>query len=141
VQILRRVTALAVLLAATVSLYGCGSGSGDHPAGAGQADVRERDFRITAPATLPAGRVDLSVDNTGPDDHELIVIRTSKPVPRRADGLTVNEDAVERQTVGTIEPGIGARHLDLNLRPGRYVMFCNMDGHYLGGMHRQFRVG
>jgi uncharacterized cupredoxin-like copper-binding protein len=24
--------------------------------------------------------------------------------------------------------------LRLHLRPGRYVMFCNMSGHYLGGM-------
>jgi uncharacterized cupredoxin-like copper-binding protein len=22
------------------------------------------------------------------------------------------------------------------LAPGRYVLFCNMSGHYLGGMHR-----
>jgi uncharacterized cupredoxin-like copper-binding protein len=135
------VALLALLLAGTVSIYGCGSGSGANPSGAGQARVGERDFRISAPASLPAGRVDLSIDNTGPDDHELIVVRTSKPLPRRGDGLTVNEEAIEGQTVGTIEPGIGARHLEVNLSPGRYVMFCNMNGHYLGGMHRQFRVG
>ena len=23
----------------------------------------------------------------------------------------------------------------LSLPPGRYVFFCNLDGHYLGGMH------
>lgn len=132
---------LAVLLAGTVSLYGCGSGSGAHSSGAGQAQVRERDFKISAPASLPAGKVDLSVDNTGPDDHELILVRTSKPLPRRGDGVTVNEDAVEGETVGTLEPGLGDRHLEVDLRPGRYVMFCNMNGHFLGGMHRDFRVG
>src|SRR3954466_11005118 len=131
----------AFLLAATISLYGCGSNSGvSQPVGL-HAQINERDFRISAPATLPAGRVDLSVDNTGPDDHELIIVHTSKRLPRRRDALTINEDALERQTVGVIEPGMGTRHLELDLHPGRYVMFCNMEGHFLGGMHRQFRVG
>jgi uncharacterized cupredoxin-like copper-binding protein len=55
--------------------------------------------------------------------------------------VTLDEDAVEKQTVGVLEPGMGRRQLDVTLRPGRYVMFCNMQGHYLGGMHHSFRVG
>jgi hypothetical protein len=140
VPFIRRFILLALLPAAAFALYGCGSGSGADSSPVSHARVGERDFRISAPATLPAGRVDLSVDNMGPDDHELIVVRTSKALPRRPDGLIVNEDAVERQTVGVIEPGLGPRHLQLDLHPGRYVMFCNMEGHYLGGMHRRFRV-
>jgi hypothetical protein len=132
---------LAVLLAATVSIYGCGSGSeAPHPGGP-HAQIHERDFKISAPRTLPPGKVDLSIDNTGPDDHELIVVRTSGSLPRSADGLTLDEDAFEKQTVGVLEPGLGRRQLDVTLRPGRYVMFCNMQGHYLGGMHHAFRVG
>jgi uncharacterized cupredoxin-like copper-binding protein len=141
VRISRRVTGPACLLAASVALYGCGSGSGaDQPSGP-TARVKERDFKISAPATLPAGEVDLSVDNRGPDDHELIVARVSNRLPRRSDGLTIDEKAIDPQTVGTLEPGIGERQLQVNLRPGRYVMFCNMQGHYLGGMVRTFRVG
>ena len=30
--------------------------------------------------------------------------------------------------------------LPLTLAPGRYVFFCNMDGHYLGGMHAVLEV-
>jgi uncharacterized cupredoxin-like copper-binding protein len=30
--------------------------------------------------------------------------------------------------------------LHLHLTPGRYVLFCNMAGHYLGGMHRTLVV-
>jgi hypothetical protein len=141
VHITRRVTWPAVLLAASFALYGCGTGSGTHQAVVARAQVKERDFKISAPAKLPAGRVDLSVDNTGPEDHELILVRASGRLPRRSDGLTIDEKAIERQTVGTLEPGVGERHLDVNLRPGRYEMFCNMQGHYLGGMRKQFRVG
>jgi hypothetical protein len=130
-----------------VALSGCGSGAGAPAAagaatsGGGAAQVKERDFKITGPRTLPPGKVDLSVDNTGPDDHELIVVRAAGPLPRRADGLTVNEDAIEKQTVATLEPGMGVRHVTADLSAGRYVMFCNMQGHYLGGMHHAFRVG
>jgi uncharacterized cupredoxin-like copper-binding protein len=131
----------ACLLAAALALYGCGSGSGDHQPGGPTEQVRERDFKISAPATLPAGDVHLSVDNQGPDDHELIIARVSGPLPRRSDGLTVDEKAIDSQTVGTLEPGIGQRQLQVDLHAGRYVMFCNMQGHYLGGMARTFRVG
>jgi hypothetical protein len=30
--------------------------------------------------------------------------------------------------------------LPLTLAPGRYVFFCNLDGHYLGGMHAVLEV-
>jgi uncharacterized cupredoxin-like copper-binding protein len=130
----------AFVLAATVCIYGCGSGSGAPQPGAANVQIKERDFKISAPQSLPAGHQDLSVDNLGPDDHELIIARASGPLPRRADGLTVDEKAIEKQTVGTLEPGIGPREVALNLRPGRYVMFCNMQGHYLGGMHHAFQV-
>ena len=100
--------------------------------------ISERDFKITAPTRHAAGRVQLLVTNRGPDMHELIVVRQGRgPLPLRADGLTVDEDAVKPETAGTLEPGEpGARRrLDLRLEPGRYILLCNMAGHYLGGMH------
>jgi uncharacterized cupredoxin-like copper-binding protein len=99
--------------------------------------IRERDFSISAPRRLPAGDIVLRVHNRGPDAHELIVVRSADGVlPLRADGLTVDEDRVERATVGALEPGSpgSTRVLRLHLAPGTYVLFCNMSGHYLGGM-------
>ena len=130
----------AFLLAATVGMYGCGSGSGPPQHTAAKVQIKERDFKISAPQSFRSGHLDLSVDNMGPDDHELIIARASGRLPRRADGLTVDEKAIEKQTVGTLEPGVGPRQVAVNLRPGRYVMFCNMQGHYLGGMHHVFQV-
>jgi len=66
-----------LLLAATVCMYGCGSGSGAPQPAVGNAQVKERDFKISAPHSLPSGHLDLSVDNMGPDDHELIIARVS----------------------------------------------------------------
>jgi uncharacterized cupredoxin-like copper-binding protein len=77
------------------------------------------------------------VKNRGPDDHELIVVRADDGrLPLRGDGLTVDEEALERSAAGVLEPGDpgSLRTLDVHLVRGRYVLFCNMSGHYLGGM-------
>jgi uncharacterized cupredoxin-like copper-binding protein len=124
--------ALAVLAAA-----GCGAGANAHEAVA-VAAVTERDFHIAAPAQLKAGDVALHVDNQGPDQHELIVAPLhGAALPIRGDGYTVDEESLERSEPGVLEPGTpGAdRTLTVHLTPGRYVFFCNMAGHYLGGMH------
>jgi uncharacterized cupredoxin-like copper-binding protein len=121
-------------------LFGCGSGS-ESGREAAHVEIREHDFKIAAPRSLPPGRQDMEVYNSGPDDHELIVVRASGKLPRRTDGITVNEDALDGETVGVLEAGLGERDLSVDLTPGRYEMFCNMQGHYMAGMHRSFRVG
>lgn len=127
------------LCAVTVAITACASGSGNHRSAGTPVSVREKDFRILLkPARVPAGRVDLKVDDIGPADHELILIRAlNGPLPLRRDGLTVDEEALKSVTVGVLEPATPGtiRHLDATLRKGRYEVFCNMAGHYLGGMH------
>jgi uncharacterized cupredoxin-like copper-binding protein len=100
--------------------------------------VSERDFRIKAPRYIRAGELRLQVGNQGPGTHELLVVRfAGAHLPLRPDGFTVNEGALESVTAVTFEgsePG-GHREAVVQLAPGRYVLFCNMAGHYLGGMH------
>jgi len=132
---------LARALAAVAALVLASGCSGDHssPREAGPSlHVTERDFHIYAPSHASAGDVVLSVRNAGPDAHELIVVRADGPrLPIRADGLTVDEEALSSATVGLLEPGDpgSVRTLSLHLAPGRYEFFCNMFGHYRGGMH------
>jgi uncharacterized cupredoxin-like copper-binding protein len=105
--------------------------------------VVERDFRITLDRrTIRRGAVVFRVDNRGPDAHELIVVRAAHGLPLRSDGITVDEDAVERQTVGVLEPGAagGVRSIHATLVPGRYVLLCNMYGHFMGGMETSLEV-
>jgi hypothetical protein len=135
---------LGILAALAPALSGCASANGaGMAAGAKTVRVEERDFRIGAPATLTAGRVTFSVHNRGPDTHELLVVRErGGELPLRTDGLTIDEDAVQRDTVGKLEPGKprSVRTLSVRLEPGRYVLFCNMSGHYLGGMDHDLVV-
>ena len=71
-----------------------------------------------------------------------MVRESASGLPMRKDGLTVDEDAIEKHTVGTLEPGQpgAVRHLSVHLASGRYLLICNMAGHYLGGMHTELVV-
>ena len=133
---------VTAVLAALTLLGGCAASHSGTPAGA-IVHVTERDFRITAPASVPAGRVRLIVHNAGPDAHELLLIRArAGHLPLRSDGVTVDEEAMHRATVGALEPGApgATRELDVDLRPGSYALICNMAGHYLGGMEAAITV-
>jgi uncharacterized cupredoxin-like copper-binding protein len=113
------------------------------PAARAEAKVTERDFSISAPKHVRAGEVSLTVTNAGPDTHELLVVRSNgRPLPLRSDGLTVNETRIDKRIVGSLEGGRRqtTKTLRLHLAPGRYLLLCNMAGHYLGGMHTQLVV-
>src|SRR5690348_112079 len=131
-------------LVAAVLVAGCASSAGPAANGPTAASVTERDFRIAAPRHVKAGDVTLSVRNRGPVAHELIVVKLSgSALPMRRDGMTVDEEAVEKRTALALEPqraGTVSR-VRLQLSPGRYALFCNMAGHYRGGMHTVLDVG
>jgi uncharacterized cupredoxin-like copper-binding protein len=142
-QCSRRVGTTALIVSSLLLLAGCGA-AGQAQHGSGTIRVSERDFKIGASrVSVRAGKVDLVVDNHGPEAHELIVARENdQGLALRSDGLTVNEEALKPYEAGSLEPGQAGRvrRLQLDLKPGRYVLFCNMSGHYLGGMHTELVV-
>jgi uncharacterized cupredoxin-like copper-binding protein len=129
--------ALVLAVAASTLASACGSTPQRAPAGELVA-VSEADFKISATHGLTAGDVVFRVHNKGPDQHEFIIARSPSAVlPIRKDGVTIDEETLEKAEVGALEPGAPGvtRELKVNLAPGRYVLFCNMTGHYMGGMH------
>lgn len=140
-----RAVGYPVVMAGVLSaIGGCSSGPTEARREGSVVHVTEGDFWISAtPARVAAGDVVVSVRNRGPVQHEFIVVRKQDAaLPFRADGVTVDEEMLERATVGGLEPGAPAsvRQLRLHLAPGRYELFCNMSGHYLGGMHAELVV-
>jgi uncharacterized cupredoxin-like copper-binding protein len=109
-------------------------------------DVRLDDFKVRMDTgVVPAGAVSFRLLGQGPTTHEFIVVRTDRPpdkLPLQPDGLTVNEKAPGVELVGEADGlDIDDRQtLDLRLAPGRYVMYCNFEGHYLGGMYAALTV-
>ena len=104
------------------------------------------DFRVRPDAAVvPAGTVSFRILNQGPTTHEFIVVRTDRPpdkLPLQDDGLTVNEEA---RGIDLLDEAEGLdiddrQTLVLDLTAGNYVMYCNLEGHYLGGMHAELTV-
>jgi uncharacterized cupredoxin-like copper-binding protein len=135
---------LALGLLAVVAAAGCTRGDAA-PQGT-VVKVRIEDFKFTTQTVLvPAGLVTFRVHNFGPSTHEFVVVRTdlaADALPRRTDGLSVNEDSKRLKDVGEIGdlPLGSTRSVTLRLAPGHYVMFCNLEGHYLGGMYAMVEV-
>ena len=109
-------------------------------------DVLLHDFQIQENATIvPAGTVSFRIRNQGPTSHEFIVVKTDRApdkLPLQSDGLTVDEKADRIDLIDEAEGlDIDDRQtLVLNLAAGQYVMYCNFEGHYLGGMYAALTV-
>ena len=93
--------------------------------------------------TVKAGNVTFEVTNSSKDIvHEMIL----SPVP--ADGVLpyltndykVDEDAAfHLGEVSELEPGKSGK-LTVDLKPGKYVLFCNIPAHFIGGMWTEITV-
>jgi uncharacterized cupredoxin-like copper-binding protein len=147
----RRLSGIVLLASAglaSLAVHGCSAHKSATRTEGKLVAVTERDFRISVAGVsirprVSSGDLRLSVSNRGPDTHELLVARMrGSRLPLRTDGLTVDEDAAKPATVATLDGGQPGtvRQLRLRLAPGHYVLFCNMAGHYLGGMRTELVV-
>ena len=110
---------MMLALALVAGLFAAG-----HPPTAG--GVGEREWRISLyRSEVPTGRVKLNVRNFGEDGHDLAI--------RTASGRVLG-------AIGEVRPGRSAT-LSVRLRkPGRYRVFCALEGHEAKGMHAVLRV-
>jgi uncharacterized cupredoxin-like copper-binding protein len=147
----RSIAAIVLAAATCVALFLLAPTPG--PAGAeptfdGAVEVALGDGAIEIDeAVVPAGRTRLSVVNEGSGPHEFLLVRTDLepaelPVGlfgvslARAGELVVGEDHTEH--VHDYEEALGlaiGQTLSANprLKPGRYVILCNIEGHYNEG--------
>jgi uncharacterized cupredoxin-like copper-binding protein len=121
-----------------VAVVGCAAAEG--PAADQHLDVALSDFAIVAERDVVApGLTEFRAFNEGPTVHELIVVRTDlapDALPLQDDGLTAVEEAPGVEFVLADEGiDLGERGgFSAPLQVGRYVLYCNLEGHYLGGM-------
>ncbi len=97
---------------------------------------------IPSAAKTTAGAVNVSAPNEGALPHELVIAKTNadpSKLPTSSDG-SVNEEALKIPgEVPEVGPGAtGTATLDL--KPGKYVMFCNLPAHYAAGMYGSLTV-
>lgn len=86
-------------------------------------------------STVKAGKVTFVARNVGAAEHELMV----EPMPIKFDKPgQPTEDAA----IGMIEEmgHMGTGRMTLQLKPGKYELFCNVSGHYAAGQHTVLTV-
>jgi len=100
--------------------------------------VQLKEFKVLpSPVSAKRGAVSFSVKNTGKVAHELVVLKTKTPpakLPVKS-GKAVETGRVGK--VGPLKPGT-SRTLNMTLKAGKYVLLCNLPGHYQAGQRIGF---
>jgi len=97
-----------------------------------------------SPATASAGIVTFDVQNSSKDIvHEMVIAPLATPGEQLAylpDEDKVDEDAaIHLGEVAELDPG-GSGKLSITLKPGTYILYCNIPGHYMAGMWTLFEA-
>jgi len=96
-------------------------------------------------SSAPAGSVTFTIANEGPSVHEFVVFKTdlaADQLPTGADG-DVDETGAGVKHIDEVEniaSGTSDSLLTVDLKPGAYVVLCNLPGHYGLGMAASFTV-
>jgi uncharacterized cupredoxin-like copper-binding protein len=106
--------------------------------GMAAADMSAATLKVDAsPTSVKAGQVRFEVTNASKSQaHEMVVAKVDSgaALPYDKSQATVEEDSVTTLgEVAELEPGKSGS-VQLMLEPGTYVLFCNIPGHYMGGM-------
>jgi uncharacterized cupredoxin-like copper-binding protein len=145
--------ALAVL-ASAVAVAGCGSAAASGTNSAAEksatgptsgslpttlnAKLDEWSIKTDAPV-VRAGSVKVSADNAGTMTHEVVFLKTDTPAAQ----LKVTNGRVSEQDsageVSSVRAG-STRSGTLKLGPGKYVLVCNLPGHFQQGMYTSLLV-
>jgi uncharacterized cupredoxin-like copper-binding protein len=93
---------------------------------------------------VPVGPVTFNVTNSSKDTvHEMIVVPvddSKKTLPYIAAENRIDEDAAGHLgEVSELDPGKSGS-LTLDLKPGIYMVLCNVPTHFMGGMWKLFTV-
>lgn len=152
---------VALLALASITMIGCGGGdstttttttaetAAEAQGGAGGTtlEIKMGDFFFDPKnATATAGSTVIKAPNEGATEHELVVFKTNMDpakLPTEANGEVAEEkldkEAEAAGEITDVEPGkAGSKSYDLT--PGKYVMFCNLPGHYALGMYGTITV-
>ena len=119
------------------------------------ATLKEWEIKLSA-TEFASGDMTFNLTNNGDKEHEFIVRKTdlkadSLPLVESGDDAgRIDEESTELTEVGNpsevavVPPGSTGLSLRLNLKPGHYVLFCNLKVedllHYQKGMHIDFTV-
>jgi uncharacterized cupredoxin-like copper-binding protein len=146
---------LVLLVAGATVLAACGGGesggssssseksSGSSSGGAGgalTAALSEWALKPSA-SSAKAGKVEIKVSNSGTTPHELVIVKTDVAHDKLEQANGLADEAKYKPVVRTKQLNGGeSETLSAELAAGKYVLLCNISGHYGLGMHAAFTV-
>ena len=103
--------------------------------------VTEKEWAVKpVPTSANPGKVTFVVKNAGKLDHEFIVVKTNLAPGKLPVKGTKASEAGRVGKIPSFKPG-ATKQITLTLKAGKYVLFCNIAGHYKSGQRGGFRVG
>jgi uncharacterized cupredoxin-like copper-binding protein len=110
----------------------------------GTVNITMKEFSLAAtPVSTGSGQITFSVKNDGAVVHELLVVRTegdAAALPIKAGAMDEADPGVKvAGKIATIAAG-ASQSVTAGLPAGKYVLLCNVPGHYGAGMHTAFTV-
>lgn len=165
VKLFRMLVPVMLITVGAALLAGCGSGDssatttteepkaaengapGGGASGGQTLQIAMSDFAFSPKAaTAKAGATVIEAPNEGSVEHELVIFKTNMDpakLPTEASG-GVDEEKMDQIAEGAgeisdVEAG-QTKSGDFKLTPGKYVMFCNLPGHYAQGMYGTITV-
>jgi uncharacterized cupredoxin-like copper-binding protein len=155
-----RLLAFPVALCAAAGLIAAGCGGGDETttvtetaatggaaAGGNSLEIKMGDFFFDPKnGSAPSGPTTIEAPNEGSVEHELVVFKSDMNpanLPTESNGDVdeekMDQEAEEKGEIPDVEPG-ETKSEDFELTPGKYVIFCNLPGHYAQGMYGTITV-
>jgi uncharacterized cupredoxin-like copper-binding protein len=132
---------LTALMALALLLAACGGPPEGAPAGSHVVALLT-DYKITVSVpSVKAGKIKIGVRNLATMEHSFQVLKTDLPPDKLpVDGATskAKEDGKVGE-IASIAAGKSAS-VTVDLTPGKYVLICNVAGHYVLGMRTGFTV-
>lgn len=131
----RRSILLAALSILLLVLSSCGA------PGPVTVTMSEYAFKLSQP-NAKSGKVTFRIVNSGSIVHEMVVVQTdlaADKLPKGADGDVDEEKLTAMGEQGDIDAGKSV-DLTLDLPAGRYMLICNLPGHFQQGMYTDFTV-
>ena len=131
---------LALLLGIALAFVACAPASETIPADVDVA-VHLKDYKVELSVnTVKPGTVRFGIKNEGNMEHEFELLRTDLPfdqLPTTPDAKA-KEDGLVKQVKGI---GVGkVSVVTADLAAGKYVIICNLAGHYQLGMRAALTV-
>lgn len=95
-------------------------------------------------STIPAGKVKFVVTNAAmAEEHEMVLIKLKSPnqeLPLNTAKHRIDEAKIKSMgEVADLKPS-DTGELKVDLKPGTYVLLCNLKGHYEAGMWAKLSV-